>query len=336
FRVRSQNHAEMLVSKGRPGIGTSFRLGHIINELFDNRKSFVASVMATEDNTNITLSDYDPNIIFTTSTGNLSVASQSYNLNAGESIIFTGYSNVAINLDGAIGALITSTKPIAVNSGNALGGIQLGSADFALDQIVSVSQIGNEYIFIEGNGLSSMELPLIIAHENDTEIYVNGSITPVTTINAGEYYLIDNSYYQGVSNRNIYVKTSKNVYAYQFLGGDVNTATAGLNFIPPLSCFFQNSVNIPSVNRIGGTIYTTDLMILTYASATLTLNGGTVPNSQSQAVLGNTEWVTYRVANVSNNITIESTGPLAVGVFGYGINLNSPGLPFETNISAWF
>jgi hypothetical protein len=27
FRMRQQNHAETLISKGKPGIGTSFRLG---------------------------------------------------------------------------------------------------------------------------------------------------------------------------------------------------------------------------------------------------------------------------------------------------------------------
>jgi gliding motility-associated-like protein len=317
FRVRSQNHAEILVSKGKPGIGTSFRLGHIINESFDNRKSFVTSVMATQDNTYISLSDYDPNIVFITSAGTLSVPSQSFSLNAGQSVIFTGYSNVNSNLDGAIGALITSDKPIAVNSGNALGGIEGGRADFALDQIVSASQIGDEYIFIEGNGLPSMELPLIIANENNTEIFINGSVTPTATINAGDYFLVDNSFYQGTINRNIYVKTSRNVYAYQLLGGGNDTATAGLNFIPPLSCFFQNSVNIPDVNSIGGTAYTADLMVLTYASATLALNGNTISNTLAQSVQGNTDWVTYRISNVSNNITIQSTGPLAVGVFGY-------------------
>lgn len=317
FRVRSQNHAEMLVSKGRPGIGTSFRLGHIINESFDPRKSFVTSVMATEDNTNITLSDYDPNVIFTTSTGSINAASQSFLLNAGESIIFTGYSDTFENLDGAIGALISSDKPVAVNSGNALGGIEQNRADFALDQIVSASQIGNEYIFIEGNGLATMELPLIVANEDNTEIFVNGSATPNATINAGDYYLVDNSFYQGTTNRNIYVRTSKNVYAYQLLGGGNDTATAGLNFIPPLSCFFQNSVNIPDVNIIGATSYTADLMVLTYGSATLTLNGTNIPNSQAQAVLGNTDWVTYRISGVSGNVNIESTGPLAVGVFGF-------------------
>lgn len=317
FRIRSQSHAEMLVSKGKPGIGTSFRLGHIINESNDPRKSFVASVMATEDNTNISLSDYNPNIIFTTSTGRLTVASQNFLLNAGQSVIFTGYSDNLDNLDGAIGALISSDKPIAVNSGNALGGIEVNRADFALDQIVSASQIGNEYIFIEGNGLSTMELPLIVANEDNTEIFINGATTPNATINAGDYYLVDNSFYQGTNNKNIYVKTSKNVYAYQLLGGGNDTATAGLNFIPPLSCFFQNSVNIPDVNRIGGTSYTADLMVLTYASASITLNGTAISPAQAQTVLGNTDWVTYRISNVSDNVNIQSTGPLAVGVFGF-------------------
>ena len=318
FRVRSQNHAEMLVSKGRPGIGNSFRLGHIINESVDPRKSFVASVMATENNTNLTLSNYDANVTFVSGLGTISSSSQSFTLNAGQSVIFSGYSNNPSNLDGAIGALITSDKPIAVNSGNALGGIEFNKADFALDQIVSASQIGNEYIFIEGNGLPSMETPLIVANEDNTEIYINGDSNPVTTINAGDYFLVDNSYYQGTTNRNIYVRTNKNVYAYQSLGGGNDTATVGLNFIPPLSCFFQNAVNIPDVNRIGGTTYTADLMVLTYASATLTLNGtNTIPTTQAQTVQGNSDWVTYRIFGVSGNISIESTGPLAVGVFGF-------------------
>jgi gliding motility-associated-like protein len=317
FRVRSQNHAEMLVSKGRPGIGNSFRLGHIINESADPRKSFVASVMATENNTNITLSDYNANVTFASGTGFINSTSQSFTLNAGQSIIFSGYSDNPANLNGAIGALISSDKPVAVNSGNALGGIEQNRADFALDQIVSASQIGNEYIFIEGNGLATMELPLIVANEDNTEIFVNGSPTPNATINAGDYFLVDNLFYQGTTNRNIYVRTSKNVYAYQLLGGGNDTATAGLNFIPPLSCFFQNSVNIPDVNIIGATSYTADLMVLTYGSATLTLNGTNIPNSQAQAVLGNTDWVTYRISGVSGNVNIESTGPLAVGVFGF-------------------
>jgi gliding motility-associated-like protein len=316
FRVRNTAHAETIISKGRPGIGTSFRLGCLINESADVRKNFVSSVMATEDNTTITLSDYNTGVIFASGTGNITSDTQTFTLNAGQSIVFSGYSNTTANLDGIIGALITATKPVAVNTGNALGGIEDTKADLTLDQIVSSSQIGTEYIFIEGNGAASMENPLIVANENGTDIYVNGGTIPVTK-NAGEYYLVPNSYYQGTNNKNIYVRTSKPVFAYQFLGGGSGTQTSGLNFIPPLSCFFQNSVNIPYVNQIGSTNYIADLMVLTYSTATLSVNGTAIPISQAQTVLGNTDWVSYRVGNQSGNVNVVSTGPLAVGVFGF-------------------
>ena len=317
FRMRNSNHAETIISKGRPGIGTSFRLGSLINETQDPRKNFVASVMATENNTSVTLSDYNTNVVFSSGTGLITADSQTFTLNAGQSIVFTGYCNVPANIDGMIGGLVTSNKPVAVNTGNALGGIDNGKADLTLDQIVSASQIGTDYIFIQGNGSSLMENPLIVGNENGTEIFVNGSTIPVI-INAGQYYLVPNSYYQGTNNnKNIYVRASKPVFAYQFLGGGSSSATSGLNFIPPLSCFFQNSVNIPYVNQIGNTNYTADLMILTYSSATVSINGVQVPTTQAQAVLGNTNWVTYRVANQSGNLNVVSTGPLAVGVFGF-------------------
>ena len=318
FRMMAQNHSETLISKGKPGIGTSFRLGCTINESLDNRKNFVASVMATEDNTDITLSDYDTGVVFASGSGNITSASQTFsNLKAGESIVFSGYSNTPANLTGIIGALITSNNPVAVNTGNVLGGIENGRADITLDQIVSASQIGNEYIFIEGNGLPNMETPLIVADNDGTVIYINDIPTPIITIDAGEYYQVPNSYYQGSINRNLYVKTSNPVFAYQLIGGGANTATSGLNFIPPLSCFFQNSVNIPQVNKIGSTTYTSDLMILTYTTSTLTVNGNIIPQTQAQPVLGNTDWVTYRISNVTGDANVISTGPLAVGVFGF-------------------
>lgn len=317
FRMRADNHAETLISKGRPGIGKKFRLGCLINESQDNRKSFVASVMATENNTTVTLSNYNTEVIFASGSGNITSDSQTFTLNAGQSVVFSGYSNIAANLTGIIGALVTADKDVAVNSGNALGGTENGRADLTLDQIVSASQIGTEYVFIEGNGSAVMETPLIVAHQDGTAIFINDIPTPITTINAGEYYVVPNFYYQGTANRNLFVKTSNPVFAYQFIGGGSSTATSGLNFIPPLSCFFQNSVNIPFVNQIGGTNYNADLMILTYSTATITVNGTAISNTQAQAVLGNSDWVSYRIGNQSGNVNVVSTGPLAVGVFGY-------------------
>lgn len=158
FRMRHMAHAETIISKGKPGIGTSFRLGCTINEIVDNRKNFVSSVMATENNTTVTLSNYNTGVVFSSGTGNITDDSQTYTLNAGQCIVFSGYSNVTANLDGIIGGLITSDKPVAVNTGNVLGGNTNTQGDITLDQIVSASQIGTDYIFIEGNGISTMEI----------------------------------------------------------------------------------------------------------------------------------------------------------------------------------
>ncbi len=317
FRMRHQNHAETLISKGRPGIGTSFRLGSTPQGGEISIRNFVSSVMATENNTVINLSDYNTNVVFVSGTGNITSDTQTFTLNAGESIVFSGYTNVMDNWTGFIGALLTATKPVAVSTGNATGGVSNNGSDFTLDQIVSSSQIGTEYIFIEGNGLPQMELPLIIANEDNTEIFVNGNTVAATTLNAGDYYLVPNSQYQGsATNKNIFVESSKPVFAYQLIGGASSYPTSGLNFIPPLSCFFQESVYLPAIDKIGSSTYNTDLMILTYSNATITINGNPISTSQSQAVLGNTDWVTYRISGYSGNVNVVSTGPLAVGVFG--------------------
>jgi gliding motility-associated-like protein len=318
FRMRQQNHAETLISKGKPGIGTSFRLGSTPQGGEVSIRNFVSSVMATENNTVINLSDYNTNVVFVSGTGNITADTQTFTLNAGESIVFSGYTNVAANLTGFIGASLTATKPVAVSTGNATGGVSGTGSDFTLDQIVSSSQIGTEYIFIQGNGLPQMELPLIIANEDNTEIFINGNTVPVSpTLNAGDYYLVPNSNFQGSgTNKNIYVKSSKPVFAYQLIGGDSSYPTSGLNFIPPLSCFFQESVYLPAINQIGTSTYNADLMILTYSNATITINGNPINTSQAQAVLGNTDWVTYRISGYTGNVNVVSTGPLAVGVFG--------------------
>ena len=240
FRMRAANHAETLISKGRPGIGTSFRLGSTPQGGEVSIRNFVSSVMATENNTVINLSDYNSNVVFVSGTGNITSDSQTFTLNEGESIVFSGYTDVNANWTGFIGASLTATKPVAVSTGNSTGGVSNNGSDFTLDQIVSSSQIGTEYIFIEGNGLPQMELPLIIANEDNTQIFVNGNTVAATTLNAGDYYLVPNSQYQGsATNKNIYVKSSKPVFAYQLIGGDNSYPTSGLNFIPPLSCFFQ-------------------------------------------------------------------------------------------------
>jgi gliding motility-associated-like protein len=319
FKVKADFHAEMLVSKGKTGIGNAFRLGSLPQNFNGGIRNFVSSFMATEDNTNVTLSNYDPNVVFTSGTGDITDNFQNFTLNKGQSVVISGYTDVSANLQGFVGALLTSDKPIAVSTGNATGGMltQNDGQDFNLDQIVPVEKVGTEYIVVRGNGSDNSEYPLVIATQDNTQIFVNGNPTPIATLNAGNSLLVPNNNFQGTTSKNMYITSSKPIYLYQILAGSVSDATTGLNFIPPLSCFFQKSVDlIPFVDTIGGTNYSSDIFALTTTGSTVSINGVNT-TALPQAVSGNLNWVTYRIPNVTGNVVVSSTGPLAVGVFGF-------------------
>lgn len=318
FKVRAENHAEILVAKGYQGIGTEFRLGSLPQNNYGDLRNFFTSFMATENGTTVTLSDYSPFVEFSMNGNTLSDPTQTFTLNAGQTVTVSGYSNTFANLTGFIGALLTADKPVAVNTGNALAGMSSANEgqDFTFDQIVPLREVGSEYIVVKGNGSNNVERPLIIATQDNTEIFINGSGTAFATINAGDYVLIPATMYQGTNNQNMYITSSKPIYLYQILGGSNSDATSGLNFIPPLSCYFQKTVDlIPSINSIGNTTYYSEIIALTYTGSTLSINGNPI-TAQPEPVLGNSQWVTYRLQGYTGNIKVESTGPLAVGLFG--------------------
>lgn len=319
FRLRAQNHAEILVSKGRNGAGTAFRLGSLPMTDPGNLRNFVSSFMATEDNTVVTLNDYDTGVVFASGSGDINDDVQTFNLNAGESVTVSGYTDFSPNLSGFVGALLTSTKPIVVNTGNATGGMldEMSGQDFNLDQIVPVDIVGDEYIIVKGNGSSNTERPLVIATQDNTQVFINGSTTAAATLNAGDYFLVPSSFYSGTVNQNMFISSDKPVYLYQIIAGAISDATSGLNFIPPLSCFWQKSVDmIPSFNSIGSTTYpNSEIIVVTETGSTVSINN--VPTTATpQTVTGNLNWVTYRISGLSGNVKIESTGALAAGVFG--------------------
>lgn len=318
FKVRAENHAEILIGKGYQGIGTAFRLGSLPQTWNGDLRNFFASFMATEDNTTVQLSDYDPNVVFVAPNTFVTSDTQTFTLNKGQSVTVSGYTDVQANLTGFIGALLTSDKPIAVNSGNALAGMTTPDEgqDFTFDQIVPFEEIGTEYIVIKGNGSNNVEMPLIIATEDNTQVYINGNPVAFSTLNAGDYVLIPTSLYQGTNNKNMHILTNKPVYVYQILGGSTFDATSGLNFIPPLSCYFQKKVDlIPSIDAIGNYTYNSDIIALTYTGSTITINGNPI-TAAPEIVPANPLWSTYKISGYTGNVKVESTGPLAVGMLG--------------------
>lgn len=333
YRFAVTNHAEIITSKGLAGLGKEFYAAMGPNVMANYYINSTIGFIATEDNTTVTVSGYDPNIDFS---DGINTPTRTETLNKGQSYILDVVSTHSqYNLEGLIGSKIVSNKPISVTNGN-FNGVHSpqspGNNDILMDQAVPVERLGKDFVVVKGNGpaTSGMESVLVVATENNTQISVNGTVYG-TPINAGDYMLIDGSNYISHPNLhfNMNVQGNKNIYVYQLLGGtSAGTiyATGGFNYIPPLSCFLPNKVDeIGFINTIGGTSYNTKLNIITQTGAAVTVNGiAPAPSQGPYPVTGNAGWVTYSIPNISGNVTVNSTKSVTAGIaagsgaVGYG------------------
>jgi len=328
------NQAGSLVSKGLSALGKEFRVGAFINTGTTNFASFrytFLSILATENNTLVEFSDIKPGVsLFNNpSVGNTPT---SVTLNKGQSYILATEDISIENKDGLIGALVKSNKPIAFNCGSFGGtnGDINNNLDLGFDQIVPIENIKSKdsdetkYIFVRGLGLDITERPLIVAHEDNTEIFINEVNT--TTLNAGQYLAINGSLYG--ADGNMYVRTTKPAFAFQSVGG-ANQPNQEMFFVPPLNCSTPNTVdNIPLIEQIGSRSFTTysGLNIVTETGATLKIGiDGTnypissLPSGVSvnlQAVTANPDFEVYSIRGLRGNIGVISNKQVYVSYFG--------------------
>ena len=326
-----------LVSKGIAALGTQFRIGAFFNtdppSITENHYTF-ATILATENNTIVNFTDIaaGATLINNTLTG---TSAPTITLNAGESyaIAVQGPDPSNTNRDALVGMLVASDKPIAVNCGSFAGSnADTTNLDLGFDQIVSAERTGKEYIFIKGNGFDITERPFVIAHENGTEIFINGNATPIRTLIAGEYFSLDGSSFSTYNN--LYLRASKNVFAYQAIGsvdgdGDPNKANQNLHFMPPLSCQTPKTINnIPFINQVGNDNgFNGTVCLVTKIGATLEflINGNnytlaTLPTnitiSGPLSVDGNNDYETYTFAGLSGNISVFSSKQVYLSYYG--------------------
>lgn len=333
------NHAGGLVSKGNSALGTSFRLGAMLNPLYDTTLLNFASILSTENNTTITISNIPVGTQL--SDGTIVNGPIVVNLNKNESYVFSleNILNKASNSAKLIGSLVESDKAIVVNCGS-YGGSNSSALekddnnnlvprgrDLGFDQIVPFEKTGKEYIFIKGDGSDELERVLLVAHEPQTEIYINGSSTASYLLQPGEHAIING--FQFIDD-NLYIRTNKNVFAYQSIGGlkptlppFTNTnpennpdANQNLFFVPPLNCTTPNTVdNIPQIQFIGSTVYSGRLNIITETGATVLVNNNPI-NTNPVSITGNPNYVRYTLNNRSGNINVKSTRQVYVSYFG--------------------
>ncbi|WP_441764045.1 T9SS type B sorting domain-containing protein [Flavobacterium sp. W21_SRS_FM7] len=322
----SYNHAGGLVSKGNSALGKEFRLGAMLNPNYDTTILNFASILATENGTNVTISNIPAGTILsdgTVTNGPINVV-----LNKNESYVLAleNIDNAIIsNSSKMIGALVVSDKPVVVNSGSFCGSNSTAlngqgnpsGRDLGFDQIVPYEKTGTEYLFVKGNIASvspELERVLLIAHLPNTLVYLNGSSTAFATlVNAGDYIDIDGNSFD---NGNLYVKTSEKVFAYQSTSGSNSPANQNLFFVPPINCSTPNVVdNIPSIESIGSVFYSGGLNIVTETGATVLINNSAI-NSLPVAITGNPNFVRYSVNNLIGDISVKSTRQVYVSYYG--------------------
>jgi gliding motility-associated-like protein len=327
------NQAGQITSKGLAGLGKTFRIGAFLNPPsggFGSNNITFASALATENNTIVTIGDLKPGVQLLNNFANGN-NSFSITLNAGESYILAVEGPTSANADGLIGAKISSNKNIVVNCGSTTGSNGTTNQDYGIDQLVSVERTGTEYIFIKNTGQNVVEVPILVANE-DTKVFLNNNttVTPDFTILAGQYKALDGSYYNPTT-KNLFVRTDKNIFAYQCIGDNTRDDLANQNmfFVPPLTCETPKAIdNIPQINKIGDKTFNGRITIATktgsaltftvngvdYTSATLISIGGVIQGPFS--VLGNTAYETYSITGLTGNVSIFSTTQLYVAAYG--------------------
>mgnify|MGYP001411706395 CR=1 FL=1 len=315
------------VSKGEAALGSTFRTAVMPNgnasQGFGTGFQNFISILATKD-TRIKIENI-PNGLSSIDNTGITFPFE-IDLKENESFVISQSwsTTVPTNTErfALIGALINEIdssgnkildKSLVVNTGSITGKFGGGNGrDYGVDQITGLSTLGsgNEYVLVKGNGGGDgVENALIIAHEPNTEIWIDNSL--FTTIrNAGESY-----YYEipGNPGQNVYIKAidasnnPKPIFVYQSTGFNNGTSAAnqGMFFVPPLSCSAKGNIDlIPFIGepeRNGTALFDGQFSIVTNSGANLVLtdsNGNILADKNG---LGSTNLNTYMYLTVPIN-----------------------------------
>lgn len=329
LRIATRSNADIIISKGKAGIGNKFYAVTAPLSTESNRFNSMIGIIATKDNTTIKISNKKARFTGITTLKDIK-------LNKGESFILEADSHIS-NRTSVIGTKIESDEPISITNGNFYGNYNENTdLNILMDQSVPVNELGNEFAITKGKGNIGKETErvIIVATENNTQIYLNDKVNPIATINEGDYYMTPDTEFiqQKDGHYNLYIRTSKNAYAYHLFSGYPNSyAASGFGFIPPLNNALPNQIEeigeIDIFNATGSdnnpnTPPTVNLNLITKKGADVSIAGYKLNGPFD--LTGNNEWVTYSVtSNVKRNISIKSTQPIIAGIIG-----SKPGLGY--------
>ncbi len=326
IRISDQVGTALINSKGLAALGREFYNSQVPLAIFHGSLYFMSSIIATEDNTKVKISNYDPEVKFS---NGLQAKELNIILNKGQSFIMTGPSLETANRAGFIGAKITSDKDIALVNGAFNGQYypeasqeSFNSGQIMLDQAVPLTRLGDEFIILRGFDISGdSERVFVMGTEDNTQIYLNDESNAYITLNSGEYAVIPSTKYkmQRIGMYSMNIRASKNIYTYQIAskGSPTNSSFSVGSFIlvPPVNCYLPNTID--QIGFIGnGEPLFAKLNILTLKDAKVKVNGNLLgPSEGPEEVIGNEDWGNFLYFARDSHITIESDNSVAVGLF---------------------
>ena len=353
LRIKANNHAGALVSKGIDGLGKDFLVGGMERQ-GENDFSFF-SVMATQNNTLVEFTA-DPQLVALNTGGTLP---QSIVLNKNESYVALFNE---VNCDRFIGTRIQSQNDIVVNTGSILGSFSneiidspdffeneqdfgyLNGSDIGFDQLISLdASIGvdaTEYLLVKGDGFNSVENALVIASENGTQIYLNGGSNSFVSLDAGEHIFIEGNLFVQNPNSNIdflQISSNKNIYVFQGTGkkGEAEGTTQGgqrvhfyganqgMFFVPPLSCTSVGDVeSISRINEVDAiSSFSGSIFVISSFGSTVEVNGQPVSSLQNVIYepgpiqTTSSEYQIHRIDGLSSDVSIAGSDELYVSYY---------------------
>jgi len=318
YEVNNSNNNEIFALKGANGLGQEFYIPLTTNPAYVNH-NFAAEpraystfdIVATQDNTRIQILTRVPvdghaaNVPFTITLNK----GQTYSCGA----TFATTASYYLPANRPSGSVVLSDKPIAITvkeDSDHTQGTQTDCHDLIGDQIVPVDIIGTDYIVIKGQlNANRNESFNILATQNNTKVYVDGSAVPVATLFAGQTY-----YQTNITNPRYYIHTDKPVYCTQVTGFGCELGSA---LLPPLNCAGSQSVSFVRSTSEG---FFLNIMVKAGAEGNFKLYGGSdsliIAASDFAVVPGtNGEWLsTYGKGYGTGNATGLSKFPVGVNL----------------------
>ncbi|MEI6576420.1 MAG: gliding motility-associated C-terminal domain-containing protein [Bacteroidota bacterium] len=197
--------------------------------------------------------------------------------------------------DRLAGSVVTSNKPIALTlfddslSGTAWG----GCADLCGDQCIPVAVTGKKYIVVRGFLNGGTEKVFIMATQNNTDIFINGSSTPSATINLGQTYMYT------ISNASAYIESSEAVYVLHMSGFGCEL---GMPVLPSIECTGSSVIGF---TRSSSEFFGVILLTKNGNQSNFVLNGNSsvITPTSFQIVPGTaSQWVAARI-DLSSSVT---------------------------------